>query len=73
MRLYLLRRDPLVVARGECRAKVVRACSELEARAIANQKTGEEGKLWDDVSQATCEVLTDLGPIREVIGDYDAG
>lgn len=54
-------------------AKVVSAASEEDARELANQKTGEEGKIWQDSSKVTCERLTDESCEGIVCASFNAG
>jgi len=54
-------------------AKVVRASNEDEARRIANHTVGDEGRSWDDQTIVKCELVTEDGPPKEILGSFNAG
>lgn len=53
--------------------KVVRATSELEARKIANEEVGEEGKIWEDPTFVRCDEIDPNGPSKELLARFHAG
>ncbi len=53
---------------------VIRAYNQYEARAIAADSCGDEGKgLWQDPTQSECVHLTGCGNIGLVIRDFIHG
>ena len=60
MKLFLLKRTD-GADYDEHDAKVIRAKSEKQAREIANENTGDEGKIWGDKKEVTCEIVTAAG------------
>lgn len=66
MPIYLLSRDECDY--DEFDAKVVRAATEDQARVLANEHTGDEGKIWTDAEAVKCELVEaegDPGVIAE--------
>ena len=71
MALYLLTRN------GKCdydeyHEKVIRAGTESEARRIANDNVGDEGKIWDSLA-VDAEIVDPFGKPGEILGDFHAG
>jgi len=54
-------------------AKIVRAETEEQAREIANEVTGCEGKIWCDPSKSRCEALTTEGEAESILESFNAG
>ena len=54
-------------------SKIVRASSEKEAREIANQDVGWEGKIWTNPNCVKCDEVNPDGPSEELLGSYNAG
>lgn len=67
----LIRTD--YVGYDEYLGKVIRAESEQEAREIANQDTGDEGKLWTDPTKVACSLVEPQGASGEILGAFNAG
>lgn len=53
--------------------KIIRAKSEIEARCIANEHTGDEGRVWLDDKEVKCEVISENGPSGEILGSFCGG
>ncbi len=71
MKLYLLTRLH-TVGWDEVVSLVIRAENEEQATQIANTNTGNEGEIWDDPLQVSCEVLENEGDVGIIIDDYKA-
>jgi hypothetical protein len=71
MKLYLLRRKGPTYF-DEYVAKLVRATTELHARELANEQTGDEGKIWNNPKLVSSEVITEEGVIGVVCESFDA-
>ena len=76
MRLYLLRRDrrygdPVY----DCvNGLVVRAESEEMARALAAEKSADEGgHVWLDMTKSSCDQLPENGVPGVILVDFNAG
>lgn len=54
-------------------SQVVRANSEEEARRLANQSCGDEGQIWENPDEVSCELLDPNGPAEVILTDYKAG
>lgn len=54
-------------------AQVVRANSEEDARRVANQRVGDEGRVWENPDEVRCELLDPSGPVEIILRDYKAG
>jgi len=72
MALYLLERKPKDVGYDEFDAKLIRARSEGQARKIANENTGDEGKTWHRKG-VRCTRIFVSGISKEIIGSFCAG
>ncbi len=72
MKLYLLERIN-ETDWDEYAAKLIRAKNESGARELANKHTGDEGKIWNDSSLASCKVVSSSGVEEEIISDFNAG
>ena len=70
--IYLLARTE-AVNYDEYDSKVVRAPNEQQARELANEDTGDEGTLWNDPEQVTCESLDPNGEAGVILGSFHAG
>lgn len=75
MKLYLLtRRNGDNKPVYDCNdGFVVRAVNEDCARMCANALACDEGYIWNDITQTTCEELTINGPEEVVLADFHAG
>ncbi len=55
-------------------AKVVCASNEIEARALANEQVGAEGKIWTDPLQVKCRRLRHSSePFGVILASFNAG
>ena len=72
MKIYLLERVD-GADYDEYDAKVIRAKNEKQAREIANERTGDEGKIWVDEKEVTCVVVPAAGEAEEILGSFKAG
>ncbi len=72
MALYLLERKPKLVGYDEFDAKLIRARSEIQARKIANENTGDEGKVWHQKGIKCTRVFVS-GKEKEIIASFNAG
>lgn len=70
--IYLLSRKD-VAHYDETRKMVVRAISETQAREIANQNASNEGPIWTDPKQASCERVTEKGFAKMICVDVREG
>lgn len=70
--LYLLKRTQ-APHYDEYDSKLVRADTEKEARDLANQSPGDEGRIWDDPSKVNCEIVSIHGKPEVVIDSFNAG
>ena len=72
MTLFLLQR---VDGAGydEYDAKIIRANNERQARGLANTKTGDEGRIWNNDALVKCEIVSVAGEIGEILGSFNAG
>lgn len=52
---------------------VIRAETEARAREMANQKAGDEGRIWLDPDKVQCTELTVDGPEGFQLSDFNAG
>ena len=73
MSLYLLQRKYGDIGYDEYTDHLVRAGSEKAARRLANQKTGDEGCIWDDESLVTCKKVREHGNRKMIISSFNAG
>jgi len=53
MKIYLLTRTGKI-NHDEYMSKVIIARNPAEARSLANIKTGDEGKIWEDIEKVLC-------------------
>ena len=53
--------------------KVIRAKSEKSARKLANENTGDEGKIWEDTNKVSCKIITVNGDEEIILIDFLAG
>jgi len=53
--------------------KLVAANSPERAREIANENTGDEGKIWTDATMVTCEELKLPSDEGAIIESFNAG
>lgn len=60
------------VGYDEYDSKVIRAKTEDEARKIANQSVGDEGRLWDDPVCVKCERVFADGDSCEILASFNA-
>lgn len=70
--IYLLTRKDDVDF-DEFTGKVVRAENEAEARHIANQRIGDEGRIWCDPDVVVCEVIDPNGQSQPLLEAFNAG
>lgn len=54
-------------------ARVVRANSEKEARRLANETVADEGPVWENPEEVSCDLLDPNGPAEVILSDYKAG
>jgi len=54
-------------------SKVVRAENESEARKLANEQYGDEGKVREDPQHVDCEVLACSGDSVVILSSFNAG
>jgi len=54
-------------------AKIIRAPSEQRAREIANEHTGDEGRIWDDEKLVKCDECINNGDEGTVLESFNAG
>ena len=52
---------------------IVRAKCGKHARSLANEKCGDEGKIWDDDILTSCDILKVGGEYEVVIINFNAG
>jgi len=72
MAIYLLVRTDHT-GYDEYDGRVICADSETQARAIANESVGNEGRMWDDLNRVTCEMVDPDGECGEVLASFNAG
>lgn len=53
--------------------KLIRSENETDARCIANKQIGDEGKIWEDSEQVSCENIIVDGEAGEIINSYIHG
>jgi hypothetical protein len=71
MPLYILNRPEPECSFDELREVVVRAEDEGEARLLASEFRGDEGKaVWLDEKQTTCEKVPTRGKSVVICADY---
>ncbi len=70
MKIWILKRDDH--GYDEYDGKVIVAKNAKRAREIANENTGDEGRIWTDAALVSCEEIkaTEEG---EVLGSFNAG
>jgi len=73
MKVWMLTRKAADVGWDEFDAKIVLADNQPTARVIANQNTGDEGKIWEHLTAVTCVEITLDGKPRELLGSFRAG
>ena len=56
MNIYVLERLGKV-SWDECEGFVIVASREAGARLLANTKSGDEGKIWDDPAKVSCKIV----------------
>lgn len=71
MNIYILTRLN-GIGYDEYDAKVVVAKNEQNARKIANESNGCEGKIWNNKEVVSCQIVDDTKE-GEVLGSYNAG
>ena len=75
--LYLLKRESHGITDclgyDEYHAKVVRAENPTQAREIANEVVGDEGKIWAEERRVTCEEISPVGQAEVILADFNAG
>ena len=71
MKLYLLKRIG-GTDYDEYEAKLIRAKNERLARGFANNKAGDEGKIWHDKKFVSCKIVTISGEFEEIIASFNA-
>ncbi len=71
MTVYLLTRINFIEY-DEYDAKVIVSTSELKAREIANEHTGDEGQIWNDEDKVKCELIS-LDTEGVVLESFNAG
>ncbi len=72
MTFYLLTRLNCV-GYDEFIAKVVKAQNHSTARMLANEQTGNEGRIWEDKDIVKCVKLSHAGKPEIVLADFNAG
>jgi hypothetical protein len=70
--IYLLSRTD-ACGYDEYDAKVVRASNEGEARRIANEHVGDEGRIWTNKDLVTCERIEPRGTSDVILASFNAG
>lgn len=74
MALWLLKVvDPYSPAYDVYSEKLIRAKRSVEARKMANEKTGDEGKIWEDVVKVSSKKIKEVGQDEIIIENFDAG
>lgn len=71
MRLYLLTRENHDY--DEYRAKLIRARTQKQARRIANEHVGSEGKIWENKELVKRTIIINEGTVGEIISSFNAG
>jgi hypothetical protein len=72
MYLYLLKRKDHPDY-DEYDEKLVRANCPKHAREIANEETGDEGKIWTDSKKVSCHMVKSSGKYGVIIDSFNAG
>jgi len=72
MQLYLLTREETAYY-DEYDSKLIRAKSQKQAREIANENVGDEGKIWDDKKLVKSTIIVNHGEVGVVIESFNAG
>ena len=57
----------------EYEEKLIRSTTHKQARIIANQHVGDEGRIWEDAKLVKCEVLKANGEEGVVMLNFNAG
>jgi hypothetical protein len=74
MKLYLLSRDNIFTCEyDEYDEKLIRAKTSKEARLIANESTGSEGKIWEDTKKVKVKEIKVTGKSGVIMTSYNAG
>ena len=73
MKLFLLETTSEQIIWDAYDKKFIRAKNEKEARRIANEQVGDEGKIWEDSDQVSCETITVNGESGIIVTDYCRG
>jgi len=72
MPLYLLKQTD-GADYDEYEAKIIRAKNAKEARSIANHKTGDEGRIWENFIKVKCTLILVAGTSKEILSSFHAG
>ena len=72
MAIYLLMQRSYVNY-DEYDGKVIRAKDETEARMLANEEVGDEGKIWNDENEVKCEHISGDGITCVILDSFRAG
>ena len=73
MKLFLLTTTSNQMIWDAYDKKLIRAENEKEARHIANEYVGDEGKIWEDPQQVSSEIITSDGSAGEIITSFCNG
>ena len=71
MRLYLLTQE--AAHYDEYDSKLIRAKSQKQAREIANENVGDEGKIWGDKKLVKSTIIKNKGEVGVVIESFNTG
>lgn len=71
MKIYLLQQINLGNY-DEYQAKVIVALNKVCACYLANELTGDEGPIWNDLTKVTCREIN-LNVAKVILADFNAG
>ena len=72
MKIFLLRRIG-DADWDEYLTKLVRAKNEKQAREMANERVGDEGRIWTNPNKVSCETLSRKGDPEIIIEQFNTG
>lgn len=73
MNLYLLKWNVKRCVYDANYGMVIRAPDETTARRLANEHASDEGSVWINEKETSCELLTPNGSVGVIIQDFNAG
>jgi hypothetical protein len=73
MKLFLLKRDGSDIGYDQYDSFVIIAKNEEEARNIADNSCGDEGRIWNNKDLVSCDIILPKGSSGIISSSFNAG